>query len=177
MGEGEEQDETEAGGGCDGGNEEGGGGRLEDAEGTAKDELGVWDGVGRFEWDLSSLTGELTDGTRLWSGGERRGGGEKSNWRVMVDEEEGALDWGRRGDDGKGARAGDGRKRRNVVLGEVTGGRGTEEVDGEGCFPLMAGSVTRSRSMSAASFSVMMLGGGTFGGIGTVETVRECRFD
>lgn len=54
---------------------------------------------------------EFTDGTRLWGGGECVGG-ERSSWRAMVDEEEGALDCapgGRRGDEGRGARAGDGR--------------------------------------------------------------------
>jgi hypothetical protein len=47
-------DDTEAGGGCGGTNEDADGGSwLEDAEGIAKDELGV---LGRFEWNLSSPT-------------------------------------------------------------------------------------------------------------------------
>lgn len=180
MGEG---DDTDEGGGT---NDEADG-RLEDAEGIARDELGVWDGVGRFELDLSSLMTELMDGTRLRSGGERGGGGERSSWRVMVDEEEGALDWawGRRGDD-----TGDGRgcRRRNVegFLGAASGSGAEEEGEGESC-PLMAGGsgcVGGSESVLAggtrSSFSASecrMLGGGTLGAMGGVETVREWRLD
>jgi hypothetical protein len=150
-----------------------GGSGLGDAEGMARDELGVWDGVGRFELDLSSLMTELMDGTRLRSGGERGGGGERSSWRVMVDEEEGALDWawGRRGDEGR-ARTGDGRgcRRRNVedFLVVVTGRGADEEGEGESC-PLVVGG---SRSGSART-----LGGATLGGMGSVERVREWRLD
>lgn len=148
MGEG-----VETSVGCGGTNEgvDGGRGWLEEAEGT--DELGVWDGLLR----LSSLMTELMDGTRAWTGG----GGERSSWRVMVDEEEEALDWacGRRGDEGKGARAGDGRgcRRRKVddffvvVVVVVSGGSGVEEEeaeeDGGGesgclCFPLVVGGMS-----------------------------------
>lgn len=158
------------------------------------------------------------DGTRLWRGGERGGGGERSNWRVIVDEDEGALDWaegGRRGDEGS-ARAADGRgwRRRKVedFFGEagMRGGSGVEEAEGEGesswvCIPSPArgmsgcgcgggGDVTGdvrgssltgwTGSMSEGSFSVIQSpetgreeGGGTLGGMGKDDAVREWRLD
>lgn len=115
----------------------------------------------------------------------------------MVDEDEGALDWGpggRRVDEGWGARGGCKRRNVDAFFGVVDG---VDEQDGSGWvwFPLTVGgsgcsggggSSLTGGAMSRGSFSEShsdergrcgSVGGGTLGGMGSTDAVRECRFD
>lgn len=110
------------------------------------------------------------DGTRLWREGERGGEGERSSWRVTVDEEE-----EEEGSEGRRREARGGCKRRKVddFFGVVeTGGSGAEEEDGDagsGRWWKPLGTMSRTRfsaSQSAAS-------GRCDSEVGNTDAVRE----